>query len=1230
MLKHDARSSSSKSSHASHPHRRTKLLLAAATGTAILVGFSQLNLLRAQPTDLLPVMAATEQQPAISNHDRLQRAISEFRNGQYEEALADLQQVKSDDLSDRDRRDLSDYMGRADDAATQRKAARAEFEQGEQSLAGNRATEATLHYQAAINNKFADEGTRAKSREQLAVAEAMMRQSGLSLRDVYNQAVTDYKGGQLESARTKFQQLQNGGYRAGLFQRSAADYLKDIDKAMAAAPQTPAPVAAQPAPAPVVAAQPEPAPAPVVVAPAPAPEPMPAQPATPPAPQPMAVQPTPAPAPTPAPVQQPAPAPVAAQPEPTPAPVVAAPVTPVEPAVDARASYRLGVQQFRSGDWIAARKSFETARSLNYRPGLFEDSPARYIARMDEKEQADAAKAAAVAQAQVAAPAPAPVDPNEAHRQAVALMEQAEAARAAGRSNEALALYNRVLDLEPNNNAAGVARNQLEAQIGAAQAVGPQPDILLQQQQINQQQREEIQFRVSDALNNAQTNIAAGKFEDAQASIENARVARTINPTIFRPEELSQFDGQIQATQTSLDQARISARVNGEALARADAEARLRADKELQSKQVQQTIADLIRNAREASDQGRYDQAVGILDQILTLDPNNEYAKLVKPLVQDRAAIQNQRQSRERYDRNVVKWYNSAEEAKIPYSDILKFPDNWPDLSAQRDQTVNRERGQRAEDAVVSAQLDRSLPEVRFDSVGFADVTEFLRDISGANIFVNWRALETAGVDKNAPVTARLRDVKFSKALETILRDVGGGAVKLGYTVDEGVITISTADDLSSNVVTNVYDIQDLIMNVTDFDQPPNFNIQSTQGGRGGGGGGGNLFGGNLNQQNQQLNQRQTLVDSVIQLIEETVAQSSWRDQGGTVGSIRELGGQLIVTQTPENQKNLSHLLEQLRETRAIQVTVEARFLTVQRNFMEEIGVDFDFVLNPSGQISDRLSPITVGNNSQAYTAVSALTTSVPGNIATELVGSSSSATGVTPNFGVTGINGGAITFLDDFQVSLLLRATQISQNTTTLTAPRLTLFNGQRAFVVVATETAYVSDLTPIVGTNAVAFDPTVGIIQSGVLLDVRATVSADRKYVTLELRPQLTRLRALVPFPVSAISNTPITTGGASQQIVQAFVQQPVRDITSINTTVSVPDGGTLLLGGQTLAGEIERDSGVPILSKIPFLKRLFTNSSMAKDEQVLLILVKPTIVIQREKEEEQFPLLGKRVSG
>ncbi len=89
-------------------------------------------------------------------------------------------------------------------------------------------------------------------------------------------------------------------------------------------------------------------------------------------------------------------------------------------------------------------------------------------------------------------------------------------------------------------------------------------------------------------------------------------------------------------------------------------------------------------------------------------------------------------------------------------------------------------------------------------------------------------------------MTVTLHDVKFSKVLDIILQEAGGG--KLAYTIDEGVITISTADELNKAVVTRVYDITDLLIN-------PNFDpkIQNVTGGSAqvtggsGGGGGGNV-----------------------------------------------------------------------------------------------------------------------------------------------------------------------------------------------------------------------------------------------------------------------------------------------------------------------------------------------------------------------------------------------------
>jgi general secretion pathway protein D len=383
-------------------------------------------------------------------------------------------------------------------------------------------------------------------------------------------------------------------------------------------------------------------------------------------------------------------------------------------------------------------------------------------------------------------------------------------------------------------------------------------------------------------------------------------------------------------------------------------------------------------------------------------------------------------------------------------------------------------------------------------------------------------------------------------------------------------------------------------------------------------------------------------MDALVKLIQETVDPTSWRDAGGSVGGIRPLNGQLIVTQTPENQRAMVNLLEQLRETRAIQITIEARFLQVSKFFLEDVGLDLDAAFNINGGPNSKFQPVTVTQGSSSFTANP--TTGVPGSIG---AGGSSGAGGSGGTSGSSG-SGSALksltltgSYLDNFSVQFLLNATQASQSSTTLTAPRVTLFNGQRAYVLVATERAYVSSLDAVVGNNTSAFEPEVDVVASGVLLDVQATVSADRKYVTLTLRPQLAQLLNLFTFNFqSATAGVPTTPtggvgGGINNSIVSfnqssGFIQEPELQITEVRTTVSVPDGGTLLLGGQTLAGEIEKEAGVPILSKIPFVKRLFTNRSMAKDEQVLLILVKPTIIIQREQEQKQFPLLSTKING
>jgi hypothetical protein len=57
-------------------------------------------------------------------------------------------------------------------------------------------------------------------------------------------------------------------------------------------------------------------------------------------------------------------------------------------------------------------------------------------------------------------------------------------------------------------------------------------------------------------------------------------------------------------------------------------------------------------------------------------------------------------------------------------------------------------------------------------------------------------------------------------------------------------------------------------------------------------------------------------------------------------------------------------------------------------------------------------------------------------------------------------------------------------------------------------------AQLVPFFAPGAVAFDPEIAVVTSGVLNDVQGTVSHDRKYVTINAQPSLSSLVALQKF--------------------------------------------------------------------------------------------------------------------
>ena len=90
------------------------------------------------------------------------------------------------------------------------------------------------------------------------------------------------------------------------------------------------------------------------------------------------------------------------------------------------------------------------------------------------------------------------------------------------------------------------------------------------------------------------------------------------------------------------------------------------------------------------------------------------------------------------------------------------------------------------------------------------------------------------------------------------------------------------------------------------------------------------------------------------------------------------------------------------------------------------------------------------------------------------------------------------------------------------------------------------------------------------------------------------------------------------AAQQDIT--VQLPTFNVTTVQTTVSVPDGGTALLGGISRASEGSVTRGVPILNKVPGVSRLFKNRGIGRDVGLSQMTVTPRIIILEEEELRQ----------
>ncbi len=923
-----------------------------------------------------------------------------------------------------------------------------------------------------------------------------------------------------------------------------------------------------------------------------------------------------------------------------------------------------------------------------------------------KRDLAEAAQPPADA-AQVPAAPPQPEPATEpvardmqAQREAALLVDQARELIQSGDYAAAESRLNQALQLVPNFPEAVEARRRLQE----ARLALPAEALVSRIRQTNRLQWDlavrkyrDLEQQILQDVNNQEFDQARGKLLQARQVIAAARPYAE-SPEIYQAlladtESLDEFIAAQERIYNEQRVAEMYQRATQEELART----------QLAEQTRQRQISELMEEAQRLYRERRFADAVETLKQVLAIAPNYELARWLKTDWEEMALHSREKEILQDMQRERQMTLIEADEAMIPWHVYVRYPDNWPEINRRQERYGAFQRMEDEATRAARRQLDETVPEISFETgVTFRDAIDRIARDAGLNIVVNWNALQQFGIIGDQEVALpRLTNVSWRTVLQLLLRQVSAnlaGITQIEWVIEGGVLTISTREELSTNLIVRVYDIGDLLMPRLVVERGQGLQLGGGGGGGaiggaggggaaggggfgGGGGGFGGGGGGTTTGGEAEARSITDMVDEIQELIIDTVLPTSWIDAGGAAAVTVWNDRVLIISQTPNGHEEIRQLLTQLREILSIQIAVEARFLTVSRNFLREIGVDLDVILNqgtagydrvfsgggavvdpgtgapvlmprtftrtgvvpgvvntppwtqgaPMGQIvpdqpygftggvplpgshgpqGSRFTPLPIQQNSINLANAAGVTTNVPGSFA---------GAGIDPAMVFRG------SFLDNIQLDFLIRATEADRRSTILTAPRVVLRNTQEARVEVATLTAYVANVTPIVAQNVATGGATIATIPTGSSLWVQGAVSSDLKYVLLTLEPFTQRLVDLVSAtPVAGVAAGGGGIGGGGGGVATFTVQLPITEVSQVITQVSVPDGGTLLMGGQKLVGQVEIEAGVPMLSHVPILNRLFTNRTSVKDEQTLLILVTPKILVQPEEEEKAFPTL------
>jgi general secretion pathway protein D len=379
-------------------------------------------------------------------------------------------------------------------------------------------------------------------------------------------------------------------------------------------------------------------------------------------------------------------------------------------------------------------------------------------------------------------------------------------------------------------------------------------------------------------------------------------------------------------------------------------------------------------------------------------------------------------------------------------------------------------------------------------------------------------------------------------------------------------------------------------------------------------------------------------------------------------------GFQMIITHERRFLDLIERILSKLDQDSSRQVEIETKFLEVQEGALDEISFDWQYSWGNAQQIfaaDDPTNPLTdqYGRNVLGYEkTITGNTRTLAGahspsgsdpvttvrlpneemtiaNPIPTLPGKISIGAGVSPLMSLSTRNEGIEStgmIIGSSQAAIMINALKRKQGTDLLSAPRVTVMDGQPATITVAQEfiypTTYEPAPPPTLGgdggdgaglggaiqiQSAIPQFETVapddeqpGFREVGVVLHVTPTIEKYNS-INLKLTPKVTEFDGFIEYGGNSAMIGTANEGTPPLIIQPSGILMPIFSVRKVDTQVSIFDGATVIIGGLTREEVKTVNDKIPVLGNIPLVGRLFQSSAESYQKRNLLIFVSASIV-------------------